>query len=136
MTVYRKNEKMLGVSASGDDFTCACFTVEDILVIKATGTMGLQEMPIFQENTEHWLSEYKCVVIDLSDLRYVNSSCIAMFVQLYKRFHPQGKKAVIMSPTDYVLKILSMVGLERLLPVCHDWDTAVRVLRKRVIEEG
>lgn len=63
----------------------------------------------------------KVLVLDLGELRFMDSTGLAIIVSSYKRMKRAGRRVVIMRPTAAVRRIFQLTGmLDRLEVLEHD----------------
>lgn len=67
----------------------------------------------------------KSLIVELSDVKYLASFGMRLFVQAYKALDRNGKKLIILSPQTDVRKVLEAAGLTDLLIVTDDETAAV-----------
>lgn len=71
------------------------------------------------------------LVVDLSELEYLNSAGIGMLLGQVRNQERRGGWLRVVSPSSAVSMILKLAGLGESLPVHADLDEAVRDLRPR-----
>ncbi|GAB3209265.1 STAS domain-containing protein [Marinactinospora endophytica] len=67
-----------------------------------------------------------CVVVDMSRTVFCDSSGIAAIMAALGQAGPEGPALVLAVPDAQVRRVLSLVGLDLLVPIHHDLDTALR----------
>jgi anti-sigma B factor antagonist len=67
------------------------------------------------------------LTIDLSTVRYMNSSGIGILVSLYTKFKNKGGAAVLVNPTESTKKILSITKLDAIIPMVSSLDEAKKI---------
>jgi anti-anti-sigma factor len=70
----------------------------------------------------------KSVVIDMSDVSFVASLGMRMLLSAAKKLNAEGLKVVLLSPQPLVKAALETAGLETVLPIVEDLDSAVKTL--------
>lgn len=65
---------------------------------------------LFQNN------EYSQIVIDLSELEFMDSTGIGVLIGRYKKLKEKQKNIYIMNPNKHVEKIFKMSGLYEIMP--------------------
>jgi anti-sigma B factor antagonist len=57
------------------------------------------------------------IVVDVSDVRFIDSSGVGVLVASIKRLRPDGRTLVLRQPTRQMTKVLEMTGLRELVAV-------------------
>ena len=94
--------------------------VEDgILIITLDGDMiGVGDNLSMIDEANDALNEgIEHLAIDLSSVRYINSSGIGTLVSLYTKFKNKGGAAVLVNPTEQTRKILAITKLDAIIPM-------------------
>ena len=65
---------------------------------------------LFQNN------EYSQIVIDLSELEFMDSTGIGVLIGRYKKLKEKQKNIYIMNPNKHIEKIFKMSGLYEIMP--------------------
>ena len=60
----------------------------------------------------------KDCVLDLSALRFMDSSGVALILQLHKHMHDMGGRLRVENPASQPLRVLDISGIDRLVRVC------------------
>lgn len=68
------------------------------------------------------------VVLDLSDVAYVDSSCIALLVWLNRILEPRGGRLILTGANQNVSRILELSGLLNVAPVISTAENAAEAL--------
>ena len=74
------------------------------------------------------IEAYKGIIVDLRELEYVNSRAIGSLMALWKQAASESIRVVCTQPNPLVARLLTAVGLYRLLPVYQDVDAALKAL--------
>lgn len=69
-------------------------------------------------------------IIDLSGLRYINSSGIGVLITILTKFRNRGGDVVLMKPPHTVEKLLIITKLNSIFKIADSLDDAVRLLKK------
>ena len=75
-------------------------------------------------------SRAKPSLIDLSDLEFISSLGLGMFISCAKALKNKGAQMVLLKPTPQVLEILTTVGFDKLIPIENDIDKALEILKQ------
>jgi len=103
-----------------------CEKRDDVLVVVLRGEVDAEnvtDLLAFFERGE--CREEKRIVLDLTGLRYVDSSGLGAFVKLMKAARRSGGDVRLAGPTREVLKVLELTRLNRVFDVCPDREEAL-----------
>lgn len=64
------------------------------------------------------------LVVDLSDLTYINSSSVAFIVRVWKSVRTRGAQMVLINRREGVREILNVAGLDQIWTIVEDYDAA------------
>jgi anti-anti-sigma factor len=107
-------------------------TQDDVLVIEADEELDLDEAsPLLTQLERKTGRDLKMVVVDCSRVTFLHTPGISRLVDLHVRLTKRGGHLVICSLTQRIVDILKIVGLDRLLDVRHDLDSARAAMRKQ-----
>ena len=67
--------------------------------------------------------------IDLSKVRFINSSGIGVLVSLLTKFRNRGGEMVLVSPSEHIRKLLIITKLNAIFTVAEDDDQAANLLK-------
>lgn len=68
------------------------------------------------------------IVVDLSGLSFTDSSGLGVLVGAFKRAKARGGAVCLLSPSDQLVKLLTMTGLTRIFPIFEQLQDALDLL--------
>jgi len=68
--------------------------------------------------------------IDLSDVRFINSSGIGVLVSLLTKFRNRGGEMVLINPSEHIRKLLIITKLNAIFTVAEDDAQAANFLKE------
>ncbi|MBC7391164.1 MAG: STAS domain-containing protein [Opitutaceae bacterium] len=71
--------------------------------------------------------------IDLSGVRYMNSSGISLLINLLNSFKENGGEAMLVSPSPQIRKLLEMMKLHTVFSIVDTKEESINQLRKIII---
>ncbi|MEM7107722.1 MAG: STAS domain-containing protein [Bacteroidota bacterium] len=74
--------------------------------------------------------EIKLCVIDISGLRYINSSGIGVLITVLTKFRNKGGEVCLLNPSENVQKLLIITKLNAIFNIAETVEEAVEVLKK------
>jgi len=97
---------------------------DGIVVVRPSGKLDALTAPQLQESLNRVLEEGALrVVIDMTDVRYVSSAGLRVFIRVGKQLMQTGKMAVAGLHAS-VRQVFEMAGFEMILSICDDVDSA------------
>jgi anti-sigma B factor antagonist len=103
---------------------------DGILYITLTGDLiGSPDTQQLLHSIDEYLGEAvtNCAV-DLSDIRYINSTGIGILVSLLTKFRSRGGEMVLINPADHPKKMLALTKLNNIFTVAADQASARQYL--------
>ena len=92
--------------------------VEDEVVVEARGDLDAWSGPALQETVRQLLDEgTRRLAVDLAEAPFVDSTGLGALVWAYHRCEESGCVLRIVNPGPSTLRLLTLTGLERVLPV-------------------
>jgi anti-anti-sigma factor len=83
----------------------------DTVTMLGHGRMIAETVPILQGKVRVAIAEFKTVVLDLTDVQYVDSSGLGALVGLYVSAKRAGKQLKLINLSDRVLELLRLTKL-------------------------
>ncbi len=69
-------------------------------------------------------------IIDISDLRYINSSGIGVLITILTKFRNKGGEVYLMKPSESVKKLLAITKLNAIFQVVQSEEEALKLAKK------
>lgn len=104
----------------------------ELVLINFHGDLiGEENGPEIIESVNDTLSNniVKCAV-DISDVRYINSSGIGVLITILTKFRNKGGEVVIVNPSEHVKKLLVITKLNAIFSIVDTLDEAKQELLK------
>jgi anti-sigma B factor antagonist len=99
---------------------------DGVLYLTLTGDLiGSPDTQQLLESVNEYLGENvtNCAV-DLSGIRYINSTGIGVLVSLLTKFRSRGGEMVLINPADHPKKMLALTKLNNIFTIAADAATA------------
>ena len=106
-------------------------TVQDgILFVRLVGDLiGSPDTDqLLQSVNAHLGEELNQCAVDLSEVRYINSTGIGILVSLLTKFRSRGGEMVLINPADHPKKMLALTKLNNIFTVAADEAAARQLL--------
>lgn len=78
---------------------------------------------------DHINSDIIFAIIDLSDVRYINSSGIGVLITILTKFRNRGGDLVLIKPSKTVEKLLTITKLRSIFTISDNLDDAEKELK-------
>lgn len=69
-------------------------------------------------------------IVDISELRYINSSGIGVLITILTKFRNKGGEVYIMNPSESVKKLLAITKLNAIFQVVQTEEEAIELSKK------
>ena len=107
-------------------------TEEDFLEVLLSGDLiGEEKGPeIIEELEKHNTNGSLNAIIDISDVRYINSSGIGVLITILTKFRNKDGEVVLVNPSDHVKKLLVITKLNAIFTIVDNVEEAISELKK------
>ncbi|MFP5319830.1 MAG: STAS domain-containing protein [Acidimicrobiia bacterium] len=87
-------------------------------VLHVSGEVDVSTAPIVKAHMDQLIDKgAMSVVIDLSDLTFIDTSGLSVLARAASRMHGRGRRMVLRSPSQSVRRSLEITGLGIILPI-------------------
>jgi anti-anti-sigma factor len=87
------------------------------IVAHVTGEIDLATCERLRDAIEPHLGRGQRVVLDLSDVRFMDSSCLKVLLHAHTTLTGDGGSLVLRNPSDFAKRVLSLSGLTDLFDI-------------------
>ncbi len=107
---------------------------ENVLIIRLEGDMiGGPENQKLLELADNTIEDSLLLAaIDLSNVRFINSTGIGVLVSLLTKFRNQGGELVLINPSAQIRKLLIITKLNAIFTIADDEAAAVQLLKESI----
>jgi len=99
---------------------------QGIGLVELSGEVDISTAPRFKEELEALIAEgHTDVVVDLSDVAFIDSTALGVLVGAVRRLHPHGGRMVVVAHTHAVTRPLTLTGLDRVFTVTATREEAL-----------
>ncbi len=103
------------------DSVCVVELMGDILGENVSEEILAQVSPMIGQGTNN-------VVLELSQVRYLNSSALGLMITIFTKVKNKGGVAVLVNPSPQVNKILELTKLDGVFQTYSNLDSAIKSL--------
>ncbi|MGI4874759.1 MAG: STAS domain-containing protein [Janthinobacterium lividum] len=106
--------------------TTTSILADGILYLTLTGDLigSPDTQQLVQSVDEHLGEAVTNCAVDLSNIRYINSTGIGILVSLLTKFRSRGGEMVLINPADHPKKMLALTKLNSIFTVAADQAAA------------
>jgi anti-sigma B factor antagonist len=95
-------------------------------LVELSGEVDISTAPRFKEELEALIAEGNTdVVVDLSDVAFIDSTALGVLVGAVRRLHPHGGRMIVVAQTHAVTRPLTLTGLDRVFTVAATREEAL-----------
>lgn len=94
-------------------------------VIALSGDLDLATAPELRTALHEALLERRTIVVDMSDLRFLDSTGLGVLVRVHKKAKAEGGVVALSTVPRNVVKILEVTCLDRVFPVYDSVEAAL-----------
>ena len=97
-------------------------------VVEVTGELDLSTVALWEENVEAVGRDSAVVVLDLSEVGFVDSAGVRTLFRLARNAASHGTRLLIVAPRDgAVRRLLDILTIDSMAPVCESRAEALRL---------
>jgi anti-sigma B factor antagonist len=105
--------------------------IDDVMVLRLSGDLigedgGFSLLELVNDTTADNI--IKCVV-DISELRYINSSGIGVLITILTKFRNRDGEVYLVNPSDSVKKLLIITKLNAIFNVSDSVENAIQAFK-------
>lgn len=98
-------------------------------IIHVQGRIDSETVPELEHQVLGMLTgDRRYLVLDFSELDYINSAGLRVLVMGYQRLTPLGGGVVVCGVKDYIAEVFDVSGYNRIFRMSPDLDQAIREL--------
>ena len=101
---------------------------DEVAVVVLSGFLQAESVPVFRDKfTEETIDSEK-ILLDCTDLEYLDSSGLATLVHIVKGLNARGAKMVIFGLPSAVYRVIQFTKLDRVLQIAGNKREATNLL--------
>ena len=104
---------------------------DGILFVRLSGDLigSPDTQQLLQSVDQHLGDELRYCAVDLSEVRYINSTGIGVLVSLLTKFRSRGGELILINPADHPRKMLALTKLNAIFTIADDDIAAAQQLK-------
>ncbi len=91
-----------------------------------------KDSKLFESINEAMGHKVLVCIIDISDVRYINSSGIGLLITILTKFRNKGGEVFLMNPSESVKKLLVITKLNAIFQIVKTEEEALNFLKKNL----
>jgi anti-anti-sigma factor len=101
----------------------------DVTILSFSGDIASTSKESIMEAYHNLGTSVNKVLLDFSGVDYINSSGIAIIIQMLLESHSSGQRTIgIFGLTPHFMKVFNMVGVAKYATISHDVQTALAAI--------
>lgn len=104
---------------------------DDYAILTLKGEFDTFYCPRFQEEVESLLEQgLSHVIVNMRMVKFINSTALGAIIKAHKRCKAEGGELLVSRPSSFVQKVVSSLGIDKLIKMYEDEDDAVKHIVK------
>ncbi|PLX18664.1 MAG: anti-sigma factor antagonist [Candidatus Muiribacterium halophilum] len=100
----------------------------DIVLLKLKGKLIYDTEEDVNLAFQELLNQEKSVFLDISELNYINSSGLGIFINLLKNVKKIGKRLIVINPSPEVKVLFEITSLDKMFEITKTLEEAIELL--------
>lgn len=101
----------------------------DVLIVEIKGRVGITETPKLKKVLEGLFGENKSMILNMSAIQYIDSSCLGALISIRKELEKNGYGLRLVEINDLVRDVLQLTKLDGFFDVCETEEEAIQQLK-------
>jgi anti-sigma B factor antagonist len=109
---------------------------DDILLLFLEGDLigEHNETQLIDELADHLYDNKLLCAVDISKIRFINSSGISVLITILTKFRNKGGEMVLIKPSEQLKKLLIITKLNSIFTVVEDQESAINQLKNNLVK--
>ena len=101
---------------------------DDFVLIRVKGTLSIENISPFETLLNKYVDEKMHILIDLSEMTFIDSSSLGIIVVYFTKSDKNGKHFALLNINGDILQMFKITGLDKRIKIFDDLDTAIKTL--------
>lgn len=107
-------------------------STDDYTYLALSGRMDIAGVGAIETKfTAFTASRQKPALVDISEVNFISSLGIRLFLSVAKSLHANGSKLILISPQSNIRETLQLSDISQFIPIAADTDEALNSLKVR-----
>ena len=111
---------------------CTSQEFDDALCLVMSGDLDIADVAAFIGHLTKAVERSRNTVLDLSGIRYIDSSGIHALIDARRRFNAMGRNVVLAALSPWVERIFQTIAMDQVVPVFPTVEAALASFRDRM----
>ena len=111
---------------------CTSQEFDDATCLVMAGDLDIADVAAFIGHLTKALERSRNTVLDLSGIRYIDSSGIHALIDARRRFNAMGRNVVLAALSPWVERIFQTIAMDQVVPVFPTVEAALASFRDRI----
>jgi anti-sigma B factor antagonist len=109
---------------------------DDVLLLNLEGDLigDNNETQLVEELSNHVYDNMLLCAVDISKIRFINSSGIGVLITILTKFRNKGGEVVLVKPSEQLKKLLIITKLNSIFTVVEDKEAAINQLKNNLVK--
>lgn len=110
-------------------FQCRVESVPEAYVLRLQGEVDLSTAPLLQDALQGIVGDGRQVIVDMSDLRYLDGSGLRLLFWARERLLAHGRQMLVAGASPIIRRLLQIVGLHKVVPILETVAEAIEYVQ-------
>lgn len=101
---------------------------DNFVLIHVKGTLSIENISPFETLLNKYVDEKAHILIDLSEMTFIDSSSLGIIVVYYTKSEKNNKHFSLLNINGEIMQMFKITGLDKRIKIFDDLDSAVKVL--------
>ena len=102
---------------------------QDATVVAFEGDVDLQSSPDARKVLLEMVGKGKPIMVDLSEVGYIDSSGVASLVESFQAARKSGQDLVLISVSDGAKRVLELARLDKVFTICDTLEDGIAAIK-------
>jgi anti-sigma B factor antagonist len=109
---------------------------DEVLLLNLEGDLigDNNEAQLMEELSNHLYDNMLLCAVDISKIRFINSSGISILIAILTKFRNKGGEVVLVKPSEQLKKLLIITKLNSIFTVVEDREAAINQLKNNLVK--
>ena len=109
---------------------------QNVSVIRLSGNLVMSNADHYRSQLTRYIQQdHSLLVVDLSQVTFVDSSGLAVLISAFKKAHKLGGNLFLLSPQNNVRTLIELTRLNQLFEIYEDEQVAIGDLNTRLVSQ-
>jgi len=101
---------------------------DEFVLINVKGTLSIENISPFETLLNKYVDEKKHILIDLSEMTFIDSSSLGIIVVYYTKSEKNNKHFSLLNINGDIMQMFKITGLDKRIKIFDNLDAATKAL--------